>query len=468
MTAAREGLLWTEYVPIDDVVHADRNAQQHDIPGIMASIRQFGFMDQSVIDERTDKLVGGHGRLIALCRMRDQNEPAPKGIDVDERGWLVPISRGWSSRSDVEADAAGVALNRWTERGGKDERALAEILSDVIDYDPKMMDAVGYSAMDLDALLDDLNNSDPLPGPEPRDPLDPDDERERDDDDPPISAKDLDDDLSAKPENQVDPAPIEPQTRTGDVWLCGPHRVVCGDSSDRELLARALNGDRPDIVIADPPYGMRLNTDYRGMRGDEGDARFARWGGKQHKTVEGDHEDYDPRPLLDLLGDVAEQFWWGADYYAERIHGRTEGSWLVWDKRTPALDNGHGSEFELAWSRKRHKRRMLRHPWFGFFAGTGDGNDARNRVHPTQKPVSLYAAILGAWSAAGALMLDPFGGSGTGLIAAEQTGRRAIVIELDPAYVDVILMRFSKHTGNTPVREADGEPFRDVTAPDGA
>jgi DNA modification methylase len=60
------------------------------------------------------------------------------------------------------------------------------------------------------------------------------------------------------------------------------------------------------------------------------------------------------------------------------------------------------------------------------------------------------------------------GGSGTGLIAAEQTGRRAIVIELDPAYVDVILMRFSKHTGNTPVREADGEPFRDVTAPDGA
>jgi DNA modification methylase len=146
---------------------------------------------------------------------------------------------------------------------------------------------------------------------------------------------------------------------------------------------------------------------------------------------------------------------------------RNQGSWLIWDKRTPSQAEGFGSEFETCWSRTRHKRRMLRHPWFGMFAGADDSKDARSRVHPTQKPVSLYAAILTAWTSTGDLVLDPYAGSGTTLIAADQTSRRAALIEIDPAYCDVICMRWQQHSGQAATRESDGEAFRSPVDSDG-
>jgi hypothetical protein len=335
--------------------------------------------------------------------------------------------------------------------GGYDSRTLAEILDDLFDTAPDYAEAAGYSQKDLDDLLASFDE-DPLPGPGDDEPPSGGDE----DDEPGISAEDLDADQADNPDNAVDEAPEQARSRLGDVWLMGPHRLAVGDATNVIVIGKALGGKRADIVISDPPYGMYLNTDYSSMPH-----------GKTYRPVQGDHEDYDPRPVMDMLGAVKEQFWWGADYYAERLPGKNDGSWLVWDKRTVAQAEGFGSEFETCWSRTRHKRRMLRHPWFTTHAGhEEDAADARKRVHPTQKPVSLYSAILGAWSKRGAVLLDPYAGSGTAVISAERTGRIAAVIEIDPRYADVIVMRWQRVTGQRATREADGALFDDVPPAD--
>src|SRR5699024_4514124 len=116
-----------EYLPLEDIPDADRNPKHHDEPRIAGSISKFGFADAPILDERTGKLVAGHGRKGDLLARQAAGKEPPEGIVVDDAGrWLIPVQRGWASRSDEDAAAFLVAHNRLTETGGWDDRALAE------------------------------------------------------------------------------------------------------------------------------------------------------------------------------------------------------------------------------------------------------------------------------------------------------------------------------------------------------
>lgn len=143
-----------EYMSLDAMVPAERNPKGHDGPRINGAISRFGFLDQPILDERTGRMVSGHGRLEQLLEMRDAGQDPPEGIIVDGDGnWRWPVIRGWSSRSDVEAEAVGVTLNRLTEAGGWDDlETLADILSTAYEVDPDLLEVTGYTADELDAL----------------------------------------------------------------------------------------------------------------------------------------------------------------------------------------------------------------------------------------------------------------------------------------------------------------------------
>ncbi len=146
---------YVEYVAVDDVVPAARNAKQHDTVGIARSIGHFGLAELPLIDERTGRLVAGHGRYLQLREWAEEGRDAPEGVRVDDDGrWLMPIIRGWASRSDDDAEAYLIASNQLTVKGGWDDHLLAEMLHDL--GEAQMLDLTGYEADDLAALEDAL------------------------------------------------------------------------------------------------------------------------------------------------------------------------------------------------------------------------------------------------------------------------------------------------------------------------
>jgi DNA modification methylase len=224
------------------------------------------------------------------------------------------------------------------------------------------------------------------------------------------------------------------------VWLLGPHRLVCGDSSNPTDIEKLMNGSKPGCVLTDPPYGISLKTDW------------AKGGGKDYKPVANDDVPFDASFLRSYFTGIDEQFWWGANYYHRTLcDDDLNGSWLVWDKRTPETDSVVGAGFELCWSAQKHKQDVLRYHWTNY---TSHSNAGLARAHPTEKPVALLNEILNRWADEGCVVIDPFGGSGTTLIAAHQTNRIAYLMELDPHYVDVICARFQQLTGIKPIAEA--------------
>lgn len=238
------------------------------------------------------------------------------------------------------------------------------------------------------------------------------------------------------PELSNDP----PQSVLGAVYQLGRHRVMCGDSTVKENVDLLMGEVKADMVFTDPPYGMFYEADWSTAEGEIGGRKSK---GKKYDNVIGDHEDYDPSHIFDLFGYCKEIFLWGADYYAERIPSKNEGSWLVWDKTlTESADKGFGSNFELCWSKNRHKREIARIKWQGFFGLQTD--DTKTRVHPTQKPAELCRFVLEKWADKLNIVVDLFLGSGSTLIACEQTDRTCYGMELDPRYVDVIRKRYAK------------------------
>jgi hypothetical protein len=231
--------------------------------------------------------------------------------------------------------------------------------------------------------------------------------------------------------------------KSGDLWSLGDHRLIVGDCTDPATVARVMGGERAQAVVTDPPYGMNLDASYKNSVDNPTKGIKASRG---YAPVIGDDKDYDPRPLLEMFGDVAEHFWWGGDYYADKLP--RGGSWLVWDKRATIEELQYSSsEFELCWSKTPHHRHILRVPWFGLI-GT-EQQDTQKRLHPTQKPLGVIAPLL-EYVPVGGIVCDFYGGSGTTLIAAENTGRRARVCEVSAEYCAVILERWSTHTQRTP------------------
>lgn len=143
-----------EHMPLPEIARAVRNPKEHDLAAIRKSIEAFGCTLAGELDERTSRLVAGHGRLHVLNEMASEGKSPPEGIKVSDDGtWLVPILRGWTSRSDADAEAYLVAANRLTERGGWDRGLLADMLTDIGAADEELLAATGYDLADVDELL---------------------------------------------------------------------------------------------------------------------------------------------------------------------------------------------------------------------------------------------------------------------------------------------------------------------------
>lgn len=404
-----------EYVPLGEIKRAERNPKEHDLGAIITSITKHGFWAPLVLDEGTGRLVAGHGRLDAVIRILKDKQPAPDGIQVRGEEWLLPVVRGLTFKDPKDAEAYIIADNRLVELGGWNDAMLAETLQDLAKAGK--IEQTGFDRDALDELLQDLKAGHNQPDPD-----------------------------------QAPALPDKPMAKTGDVWILGDHRLVCGDCHDKKVMEKALAGRRPSLVIADPPYGMDLKADWSGVRKTGRGAKFAKVKGKRYAKVRGDDRPYDPRRILEIFGACKEVFLWGADYYAERIPGRIRGAWLVWDKRKESQDAGLGSHFELAWSKHKHKREILRHDWFGMLS-SGNSQEAQRRVHPTQKPTSLYRDMLRRWSSAGELVADPYAGSGSLLLACNMEDRVCAAVEISPGYVDVIVQRWQQLTHRQAVKE---------------
>lgn len=234
----------------------------------------------------------------------------------------------------------------------------------------------------------------------------------------------------------------------GDLFELGEHRLLCADSTLSVNVERVMREVNADLVFTDPPYGMNLDTDFSGMVG--------LGQGNVYRAIAGDQQPYDPGHIFETFPRCQEIVLWGADYYAERIPRRNAGSWFVWDKANGGdapnddYDKMFGSNFELAWSRTKHKRALVRILWKGFFGLSQE--DTKRRVHPTQKPTELARWFFDRFTKKGDCVVDLFLGSGSSLIAAAQIDRRCVALEVDPSYCQVIIDRWEAFTGQTAVK----------------
>ena len=239
-----------------------------------------------------------------------------------------------------------------------------------------------------------------------------------------VADKDLGDE-EAMPEH------VEAKTKLGDIYTLGDHRLMCGDSANVKSLDALMIGTTPDLIATDPPYGMDLETDRRGMGNTK----------TNYKKIEGDSEEFDPQHILGAFPGVP-MILWGADYYCHRIPNWSEGSPIVWAKAHSEDENKvWGSSFETAWVYPKKKRLL----WFIRRIHMGSEHIA---AHPTQKPTDISTKAFELFDLKdGASVLDMYGGSGSTLIACEKTNRKCFMMELDPHYCDVIVARWEKYTG---------------------
>ncbi len=248
---------------------------------------------------------------------------------------------------------------------------------------------------------------------------------------------------------------IETDIVLGDLFEIGEHRLLCGDSTDSDSVARLMDGQKADMVFTDPPYGMFLDTNYDQMFAND---KTHRKTNNRFDKVKGDNDDFVPELINTIFACFdycKEVFIWGADYFAELIPNRTDGSWVVWDKRCDEnMDKVSGNTFELCWSKQKHKRLVARILWSGHHGMQKD--DTKTRVHPTQKPTELAKWFFEQWGNKNDLVADLFLGSGSTMVASHQLKRKCYGMELDPKYCQVIVDRM-RNLDATLVIKRNGE-----------
>lgn len=223
-------------------------------------------------------------------------------------------------------------------------------------------------------------------------------------------------------------APVEPKAKLGDIYQLGRHRLMCGDSTDVNAVGRLLDGHEIDMLYTDPPYGMNA-VSKSGVLSEH-----------YKNDILGDDNNM---IAIDAFNMASSEFngkpqvWWGANYYTECLP--SSECWIVWDKNNGASDQ---TDCELAYTNFRSVVRKFTM-----------ASEKQNRVHPTQKPVKLFAEIAKKFDKEGTMIkvLDLFGGSGSTLIACEQLNRTCYMMELDPHYCDVIIKRWEDLTGDKAV-----------------
>lgn len=247
-------------------------------------------------------------------------------------------------------------------------------------------------------------------------------------------------------EDAVPEAPTEPVTVHGDVWILGDHRLMCGDSTSIDAVEKLMDGQKADMVFTDPPYNVAFN----GRSG-------------KHDVIKND--DLPDKEFIDFINSVVGvikaidpkvyYIWCNWKFYGVLQGLLPYKACIVWAKNVFGMGNGyrHQHEFCLFNGKLDEVVKNESDLW--------DIKKDTNYVHPTQKPVALSVRAFGNHIKL-LNVLDLFGGSGSTLIGAEQTGRKAFVMELDPKYVQVILQRWADFTGKDPILESTGKSFSEI------
>jgi len=292
--------------------------------------------------------------------------------------------------------------------------------------------------------------------------------------------KELDDLLlkESPDEEAAPPLPVLPVTFTGDLWLCGSHRVLCGDATDAAVVSRLLGEHKPFLMVTDPPYGIELDSEWRDKAGLNGrgvaepNCLKHRTKGHRETTISGDtRADWSEAFALVPSLEVA-YVWHASKFTREVLDGLLEIGFLhhqqiIWDKGRAVLTRTHyWFQHEPCWYVRKKNA-----PWYGkagknstiwdspspkFIMG-GSGEEKFD--HPNQKPVELMRKSILNHTKPGELVYEPFLGSGTTLAAAEVTGRVCCGLELDPKYADAVVERWQGLTGEKATLEGDGRTF---------
>jgi DNA modification methylase len=406
---------------VDKLKPFAKNSRLHSesqVSQIAASMREFGFTIPLLIDPEGE-IIAGHGRLLAAQQLGMQEVPC-----VEVKGW-----------SEAQKRAYRIADNKLTLNSEWDLSLLQAELTDLdlLGFD---LDLTGFSEIERADLLADKNAG----------LTDPDD------------------------------VPDVPQIATselGDVWLLGRHRLVCGDSTNADAVAAALNGVKPHLMVTDPPYGVNYDAGWRNkaMPAKNDPSRWRDGSGRPIGQVMNDgRSDWSEAYAL-FPGDVA-YVWHPAgatqmDFFKSLVAcGFEIRMQIVWAKSQFPIGRGHYHvQHEPCWyavrkgktghwsgDRKQSTLWQIDKPWK---SETG---------HSTQKPVECMARPIRNNSSAGQAIYEPFSGSGTTIIACEQEGRACHAIELHPPYVDVAVTRWQQFTGQAAQLEQTGEDFEKVLA----
>lgn len=430
----------------------DRNYSAGDIGAIYASIRRWGFngalrvwYDREDPDAEPPVVIAGNHTYLALLQMRDEDCDPPTNVDVGPDGdWYVD----WvdvSHLSFPEAEAFAIADNRTTQLATYDEEKLATLLKEIAERDPADLDATGFDADDLDNLLRKLGQLDDSrpPAPEPR--LD--------------RLKELRDQWGTELGQLWEVPSLETAGRA--------HRILCGDSTDPEQVARLMAGERAVLFATDPPYLVGYDGTNHPQKWDKviesGD------GNKDWSDVYDDRWDdptqgeelYDGFVGVALAEAVAPEAAWYC-WHASRNQAMVERVWerhgafvhqqIIWFKDHPILTRSwymwqHEPCF-FGWVRGKKPRQCSevypRSVW-QFPRPRGENNEE----HPTTKAVELFEIPMLEHTSRGDLVYEPFIGSGTQHVAAERLGRVCYGVEIQPAFVAVTLERL-KEMGLTP------------------
>jgi DNA modification methylase len=413
---AEKGQIWpadaVERRPVASLVPSARNARTHSprqIEQIAESIKAFGWTMPVLVDEESN-LIAGHGRILAAQRLGLEEVP-------------VVIARGWS---EEQRRAYMLADNRLPLSAGWDHDLLRIELTELKGLGVDL-GLTGFGELEIDALLDPAaGKTDPDDAPEP---------------------------------------PAHPVSRCCDLWICGDHRVLCGDATSAADVERVLHGVLADMCFTDPPYGV----DYANSAKDKQRGK--------HRPILNDHPGEDFEAMLRSASANMLAVTKGAVYVCmssaaldvlQRAFRDAGGRWstfIIWAKHT----------FTLGRADYQRQYEPILYGWKDgvdhFWCGARDQGDvwffdkpSRNDLHPTMKPATLVERAIRNSSKTGDVILDPFGGSGTTMVASERTGRHARLVELDPVYVDVTVERWQAYTGNQATLESTGETFAETAS----
>ena len=404
-----------EYLPLSSLQGAKSNPKAHDDANIQASVSRFGFVDPPTLDERTGRLVGGHGRRDALLALKAAGSAAPAGIRVERDDWYVPVLRGWASENDAAADAFLLASNQLTMAGGWDEDELAKMLADLSKV-PESMAGIGFSEKELVSFLASLGSNEGQ--------CDPDDAPEPEDD---------------------------TYVKAGDLWRLGDHRLLCGDSTDPCCKERL--GVKSAALFYDPPW----------------DAEFPPPEKSPEMLVF-----TDGRRVGDVVrtfGSPTWEFVWdcGACWYTPNrpLQRMKLALWYGELDRYDANGAHYGEAAEArVVTNSRGSYNYKPDPRGKHLADLFTAQLARMHAdgeHKHSKPVDWLRLLIGNCTTGD--VFDPFAGSGAALIACEQLHRRCFAIELEPRYCQVIIERWEKFTGQEATCEGAPKVRRARTKP---